>query len=134
MISEFLEIISREMKKIEVPYALHRWTGIVPNLYAIGEFMELPQTTEDFACEYTMMITITARERVPFATLDIYRDKIEQVFDPIEGLREKTYDNPSVNSVAIFYENAFLIETGEANLMRMQINLRIKQWKTFGGK
>ena len=133
MIADFLTIINREMKKIEVPYALHRWTGTVPNLYAIGEFMESPRTTEDFACEYTMMITITARERVLFATLEMYRDMIEQVFDPIEGLREKTYSG-SGGSVAIFYENAFLIETGEANLMRMQINLRIKQWKTFGGK
>lgn len=127
MTSQVLGIISNTINSV-VPYEFGRWSGNVPDTYCVGEYMTTPIATEDWAVESTMILTITTRGA--FQELLHVQRRISHAFDPLTGLRASTY----YGSVAIFYENAFPVETGEADLKRMQINLRIKQWKTFGGK
>lgn len=118
-----LTVIKNELKNIGVPYEYMRWTAPVNGAYFIGELTETPTLTEDGAKESTLLLTGTAKST--WSELERYRAKIEEHFPSVFGLRTST----ETGSIAIFYDNAFPVPTGEADLKRIQINLRIKEWK-----
>lgn len=118
-----LKTISEEMHSIGVPYEFMRWTSAVEYPYFIGEYSETPTVTEDGYKESTMMVTGTTRGS--WLELEQYKAKIENHFPAVYGLRKTT----PTGSVTIYYENSFPVDTGEADLKRIQVNLRIKEWK-----
>lgn len=118
-----LGILATELNSIDVPYAFMEWTDAVQYPYFIGEYTETPPTGEDGGKEVTFLLTGTTKGS--WLELEQFRDTIEKHFHPISGLRKSTSDG----GVAIYYENSFPVPTGEADLKRIQINLRIKQWK-----
>ena len=121
-----LGIIQNELASIGVPYEFMRWTSSVQYPYFVGEYAELPPVTEDGYKETTFIITGTTNTNEgTWLELEQFRAKIENHFDPIYGLRKSTDNGVSV----IYYENSFPVPTGEADLKRLQINLKIKQWK-----
>ena len=124
MIDTILGIIKDEMNIIDVPYGFMRWaSSTVPKRYWIGEYTESPPLTEDGYKEFTLMLTGTTQGS--WALLSQDRATIEGHFPSIEGLRITT----DHGAVAIFYENSIPVPTGDANLKRIQVNLRIKAWK-----
>ncbi len=124
MIETALGIAKDELKKIDVPYEFMRWTSeIIPDRYWIGEFSETPTDTEDGYEESTLLLTGTTRNSWSVLMQD--RDKIKHHFPKEYGNRFST-DN---GAVVFFYENALPLPTGEADLKRIQINIRIKTWK-----
>lgn len=123
MIEKALGITKDELKTIDVPYEFMRWTSTVEDRYWVGEFTETPTDTEDGYEEGTLILTGTTRSS--WLALMQDREKIKDHFPNISGFR-KTTDN---GIVVIFYENALPVPTGEADLKRIQINLRIKAWK-----
>ena len=118
-----LGIISTELNRIGVPYEFMEWTDPVQYPYFVGEYQEVPVTAEDGGKESTFLLTGTIKGT--WLELEQSRSKVENLFHPICGLRVQTEDG----GVAIFYENSFPVPTGEADLKRIQINIRIKQWK-----
>ena len=121
-----LEIVNTELNSIDIPYAFMRWNFNCPDVYFVGECSEVPAVTEDGAKEYTMILTGTiVTIDGTWGELDQFREKIENHFPSVYGLR-KSKGNVAV---VIMYENSFPVPTGEANLKRIQINLRIKEWK-----
>ena len=124
MIEATLGIVKDGMKILDVPYAFMRWTSeIIPNRYWIGEFTESPTNTEDGYENYTIILTGTTNDL--WSVLMEDREKIKDYFTKISGLRMIT----GAGAVVIFYDNAFPVPTGDANLKRMQINLQVKTWK-----
>ena len=125
MIETALGIVKDEMKSIDVPYEFMMWTSDVNGRYWIGEYLEIPTETEDGAKEYTLILTGTTRN----SWMELIQDgaKIEDHFPAIGGLRKNT----EKGAVVIFYENSSPIPTGEQDLKRIQVNLRIKAWKGF---
>ena len=123
MIEKALGIVHDELKKIDVPYEFMRWTSLVKDRYWIGEFTETPTDTEDGYEETTLILTGTTKDN--WAVLMQDRAKIKDHFPKIGGFRIPTENGV----VVIFYDNAFPVPTGEANLKRIQINLQIKAWK-----
>lgn len=123
MIEKVLGIFENELTKIAVPYEFLRWTADVEDRYWVGEYSEIPTDSEDGYKEISLILTGTARGSMFVLHQD--RAKIEGHFPSIGGLRLTT----DKGAVAIFYENSFPVPTGEANLNRMQINLRVKAWK-----
>ena len=124
MIETILGIIKDETKTIDVPYAFMRWaSNTAPNRHWIGEYTESPTLTEDGAEEYELLLTGTTKGTWSLLMQD--SEKIESHFPRIEGLRKTT----EKGAVAIFYENSLPVPTGEADLKRIQVNLRIKAWK-----
>ena len=123
MIETALGIANEELKNIDVPYEFMRWTSPVEDRYWVGEFTETPTDTEDGYEEGTLILTGTTKNS--WAVLMQDRVKIKDHFPNIGGLRKAT-DN---GVVVIFYDNAFPVPTGEADLKRIQINLQIKAWK-----
>ena len=123
MIGTILGIVSKEMQNIDVPYEYMRWTSNVQYPYWIGEYSETTTDTEDGYNEYTLMVTGTTKGT--WLELEEQRAKIKDHFPQIGGLRIAT----EKGVVVIFYENSFPVDTGEAELKRIQINLHIKSWK-----
>lgn len=124
MIETILGIIKDELKSIDVPYEFMRWTSTTnPEKYWIGEYTESPVFTEDGSEEYSLILTGTTKA----SWLELMQDmaKIKDHFPTVGGLRKTT----DIGAVVIFYENNFPVPTGDANLKRIQVNLRIKAWK-----
>lgn len=122
MIETALGIAQDELKNIGVPYEFMRWTSTVTDRYWVGEFTESPTITEDGYEEGTLILTGTTKGA--WAVLMSDRAKIKDKFSPIGGLR--TFNN---GAVVIYYDYAMPIPTGDDNLKRFQVNLRIKAWK-----
>jgi hypothetical protein len=118
-----LGIIKEKLNSIGVPYEFMRWTDPVHYPYFVGEYTEIPPIAEDGGKEATVILTGTTKGS--WLELEQSRSKIEELFHPVCGLRVQVADG----GVAIFYENSFPVPTGEADLKRIQINLRIKKWK-----
>ena len=118
-----LGIIKDELNSLAVPYEFMEWTDPVQYPYWVGEFTEVPTITEDGYKESTVILTGTTKGS--WMELEETRSKIEKHFPSAYGLRKSTADG----AVAIYYENSFPVPTGEADLKRLQVNLKIKQWK-----
>ena len=118
-----LGIIATELNSIGVPYEFMRWTSAVEYPYFIGEFTETPTMREDGYREGTLMVTGTTTGS--WMDLEQYRAKIEKHFPSIFGLRLATDDG----AVVIHYGHSFPVDTGEADLKRIQINLDVREWR-----
>ena len=121
---EKLKFIKEQMDTIAVPYEFGEWTSAVKYPYFVGEVTENPITTEDGLEESTMILTGFHRgdSRLP---LEEAKQKIKMHFHPIVGKRAKT----DSGSIAVFFDGAFYIPSGESQLKKIQINLKIKEWK-----
>lgn len=118
-----LKFINEQMQNIEVPYEFDMWTSDVIYPYYVGEISESPIVTEDGYEESTLMLT--GFNRGKYIDLEIGKEKIKKHFDPIYGLRSTT----DSGAIAVFYNGAFNVPSGEADLKKIQINLLIKEWK-----
>ena len=118
-----LKFINDQMDILSVPYEFGEWTQAVKSPYFVGEITEEPSTTEDGLEESTMILTGFTRGK--FIELEREKNKIKQHFNHIHGLRADT-DN---GSIIVFFDGSFYIPTGEADLKKIQINLKIKEWK-----
>ena len=118
-----LKFINEQMGVIAVPYEFGQWSSDVAYLYFVGEVTEDTIMTEDGAEESTLLLT--GWHRGSFVDLETVKAKIKNHFHPIYGLRGST----DGGAIAVFYDNAFSVPSGEAGLKKMQINLKIKEWK-----
>ena len=118
-----LKFINDQMGEITVPYEFGEWTSVVKYPYWVGEITEEPPNTEDGAEESTLILT--GFNRGNYIDLEKDKAKIKKHFHSIHGLRAKT----GSGSIAVFFDGAFYVPTNEAELKRIQINLKIKEWK-----
>ena len=118
-----LKFISEQMDMIAVPYEFMQWTSDVKYPYFVGEITEHPTTTEDGFEESTLLLTGFSRGK--FIDLETVKNKIKSHFSPVHGLRAQT----DSGTIAVFFDGAFYVPTGEAELKKIQINLKIKEWK-----
>lgn len=115
--------IDREMAGIAVNYELGEWRSAPKYPYFMGEFTEEPITTEDGAEESTLILSGFNRGR--YIALEEAKKKIKKHFPAIEGLRAST----DSGAIAVFFDGSFPIPTGEADFHRIEIHLKIKEWK-----
>jgi hypothetical protein len=118
-----LKFINEQMDMISVPYQFGEWSSSVVYPYGVGEITEDPITTEDGAEHSTLLLTFFNRGNM-IDLLEI-KEKIKKHFDPIYGLRGDT----NGGSIAVFYDGFFPIPSGEADLKKIQINIKINEWK-----
>lgn len=118
-----LKFINEQMDILAVPYEFGEWTSEIQYPYSVGEITEDPVTTEDGLEESTLILTCFHRGK--YIDLETVKEKIKKHFNPITGLCEKT----DSGSIAVFFDGSFPIPTGEADLKKLQINLKIKEWK-----
>ena len=118
-----LKFINEQMDSIAVPYEFGEWSSPVSYPYGVGEITEDPITTEDGAEQSTLLLTYFNRGKL-IDLLEI-KEKIKKHFNPIDGLRGETEGG----AIAVFYDGFLTIPSGEADLKKIQINLKIKEWK-----
>lgn len=118
-----LKFINEQMEAIGIPYELGQWSSKIQHQYWVGEFTEEPTTTEDGLEQSTLLLTGTNRGE--YMTLEAGKEKIRKHFDPKDGLIAET----DSGVIAVFFDGSFPVPTGEADLKRIQVNLRIKEWK-----
>ena len=111
------------MDMISVPYEFGEWTSPVSYPYGVGEITEDTITTEDGAEQSTLLLTFFNRGKM-IDLLEI-KEKIKKHFPPIYGLRGKTEGG----AIAVFYDGFMMIPSGEADLKKIQINLKVFEWK-----
>lgn len=120
-----LKFISDQMSALGINYEFNEWTSDnIPYPYFVGEeFREDEALTEDGAETSTMLLA--GFHRGSYLVLEEAKNKIKKHFNPIHGLRTAT----DSGSIAVFFAGAFNIPSGEADLKKIQITLKIKEWK-----
>lgn len=121
-----LKFINKEMDALSVPYefggVLH---SKVAYPYGVGEIIEETPLNEDGAEESTLLLTFWHRGKGGLLELEKIKSKIKKHFHPIYGLRGET----DSGTIAVFFDTAFPVPSGEAGIYKIQINLKIKEWK-----
>ena len=118
-----LKFINKEMDALAVPYQYGEWQGRETYPYGVGEISAFTPLNEDGAEESTLLLTFWHRGAL--IELEKIVNKLKKHFHPIYGLRGDT----DSGTIAVFYDSAFSVPSGEADLKKMQINLKIKEWK-----
>lgn len=118
-----LNFINEQMSILAVPYEFGEWTQDIQYPYFVGELTEDEPMTEDGA--ETSTLILTGFHRGKRIVLEEVKEKIKKHFSTINGLRAAI----DSGAIAVFYGGAFFIPSGEADLQKIQINLKIKQWK-----
>ena len=125
MTKQVLKFINDELVKLGVNYEFGEWSEEnVPTTYFIGEYQEEEPLNEDGLQDTTFILTGTTRSTL--LGLEDIKEKIENNFPQIEG---KTAVLENGSGIAVFYSNSFSVPTGNDELKRIQINLKIKEWK-----
>ena len=117
------KFISEQMDMLAVPYEFGKWTSEVKYPYFVGEITETPTMTEDGKEESTMILT--GFHRGKHIDLETVKEKIKRHFNPITGACAAT----DSGSIAVFFDGSFYVPTGEADMKKIQINLKIIEWK-----
>lgn len=118
-----LQFIAQQLESLSVPYEFGQWSSDVRYPYFVGEITEDPITTEDGNEDSTLLLT--GFHRGQFDDLETVKETIKRHFCPICGLCART----DSGSIAVFFDGSTYVPTGEADLKRIQINLKIKEWK-----
>ena len=117
------DFINQQLHSIGIPYEFGECSE-VKYPYFVGE----QSTPEEIVSEdgkETTTFFITGFHRGKFAELELAKEKIKRLFNPITGLRAEI----GSGSIAVFFDGSFYLPTGEADLKKIQINLKILEWK-----
>lgn len=123
MTIQVLKIISEDMTDNGINYELGSWTGDIVYPYFVGEYQEIPITSESGMQETTFLLTGFTRGSL--LELEEAKEKIKKVYNKVHGKRAIAETG---DAVAIFYETSLNIPTGDAELKKIQITLSIKEW------
>ena len=115
--------VNNELGVIAIPYEFGEWASDVRYPYYVGEITEEPTITEDGAEQSTLILTGFHRGKL--IKLEQDKERIKKHFHPIYGLR----GNTDSGAIAVFFDGSFYVPTGEANLKKIEIHLKIKEWK-----
>ena len=119
-----LKFISERLKAADIPYCFEEWTKEIQSPYFVGEYTESESMNEDGESESTFILTGTSRDS--WLSLETEKEKIRNIFPDIGAtaiLEDKT-------GIAVFYTSAMPVPTGTDELKRIQINLKVKEWRT----
>lgn len=124
MTKEALNYISSFIRDIGMEYDFKQWNDSeVPETYWIGDYLEIDTSNEYGLEECTFMVTGTTNRE--FLELERVKEKIKNAVSN-EG---KTDILPSGSGIAMIYIGAQPLPSVEYGTHRIQIDLRIKEWR-----
>ena len=118
-----LGYIEQELRKISVPYEFGQWTKAVKYPYFVGELGQDNITAEDGVFETPFILNGWNRGKT--LDLEVIKEKVIKHFNPIYGLRIPT----ETGALIITYESANYIPQNDSDLKKIEINLKITEWK-----
>lgn len=118
-------VISDILKAIGIEYGFMTYNKKpIRYPYFVGEYTETEPYTEDGMEESEFLLTGFTRDT--WLSLEEAKNKIKKQFDPITGRCGITDDG---GAIAVFYAGSRPVPTGDAELKRIEITLKIKEWK-----
>lgn len=119
-----LKFIKGELLGLGIPYEFMEWTSSpIPKTYWVGEYSEVAPVNEDGEFESTFILTGTTKRK--YLDLETVKEQIRNHF-PEYGLTEIL---PNGWGIAVMFETSFPVPAVEEGVHRMQITLRVKEWK-----
>lgn len=123
MTIEALDVMKNAMAEMGLEYSFMKRKSEPVYPYFTGEYQEIEPLNED-GLEESLFI-LNGFSRGEAMLLEEAKAKIKEKFNPRDGLIVTT---ESGSVVAIFYSNSLPVETEDAELERIQINLDVKEW------
>ena len=118
-----LKYVADLMWSLDIPYEFMRWnTGIPPDVYFVGEYIESPSMTKEENGFQESTFILRGFTRQDWLMLERAKAKIEANV-------AKTAILDDGSGIAVFYESASPVPTGDAELKSIKINLNIQEWK-----
>lgn len=117
-----LSTMKNELSNLGINYQFGEWEGDIVYPYFVGEYIESESFTEDNLEDIEFILTGFARGQGSYLKLENIKNKIKKrFFNGVTVLKNN-------KAVTIFYGNSIsAIPTGELELKKIQINLKIKQ-------
>jgi hypothetical protein len=116
-----LNFLENKISNLNIPYEFGGWSDdTIPDPYFVGEYIETESATkeEDGHQDSTFILTGTGRSWMGLINA---KETIEKNITQTAILEDKT-------GVAVFYTNSLIVPTGDAELKRIQINLKVSEW------
>ena len=123
MTIEALEYLNNQLSDLGIPYEFMEWNSDLQFPFFIGEYTETEPVNEDGYLESTMILTGTTN--TSFLDLENVKETIRNHFTA-EG-KETILESGS--GLAVSYAGAFAIPSEDETIHRLQINLRIPEWR-----
>ena len=121
MTIDSLKFISDTLTGAGINYEFWEWTSPVTYPYFVGEYSESEPVNEDGMQESEVILNGFTREA--YLELETAKSKIEKLFSNMATIL------PNGNGLAIFYAGSFVVPTGDEELKKIEIHLRINEWK-----
>ncbi len=122
-----LKLINSAMQAMGFKYGFIEYAAgageRLPETYFTGEYQELEGDNE--AGEEESIFLLTGFSREGWGVLEQAKEKIREYFSAGTGRLENT----DSGSAAVFYENSFPVPVENEELKRIQINLKVKEWR-----
>ena len=118
-----LAFIDKLMESLGIPYAFGEWNKKPPDdYYFTGDYIEEEsRTKEENGYQPT---TFILRGHTRKSKLLLERAKAK-----IENAAMKTAILPNGDGIAVFYDSASPVPTGDMELKSIKINLKIQEWR-----
>ena len=123
MTSAVLEVVASGMSEIGLNYAFMEWKDTPKYPYFTGEYQEIEPYSEDGMQECDFILT--GWHRGSWLELETAKEKIENYFYR-DG---RTAIASNGNAVVVFYSRSDFIPSGDAELKKIEIRLKAKEWK-----
>ena len=118
-----LAYIKNLLDSIGIEYEFMRWnSGIPPDPYFVGEYIETPSMTREENGHQETTFILRGFTKKDWLLLEEAKEKIEKNATQTAILSDGT-------GIAVFYESATVVPTGDADLKSIKINLNIQEWK-----
>lgn len=121
MNAEVLKLIDQTLTESGINYEFMEWNSNIVYPYFTGEYSEQEPTTEDGMIETTFILNGFTRKT--WSGLEQAKDTIIGLFSDLYAILD------SDQGVAISYAGSLVIPTEDSELKRIQINLKIKEWR-----
>lgn len=118
-----LSYISKLLTDAKIPYSFVQWNKEVEYPYFVGEYLESEPLNEDGETNTDFILTGTTN--ASWLTLERYKQAVINMFT-YEGITHIFDDG---TAIAVMYADSQPVPTNTDDLKRIQINLKIKEWR-----
>ena len=117
-----LAYVANLMQSVGIPYEFMRWNTPPPDdYYFVGEYIEVPSPTKEESGKQETTFILRGYTRGSWFLLEQAKAKIEKNC-------AKTAILPDGTGIAVFYDSATVVPTGDNELKSIKINLTIQEW------
>lgn len=117
-----LAYIADLMQSMGIPYDFMRWNTEPPDdYYFVGEYIEEPSLTKQESGKQDTTFILRGFTRGSWLLLEQAKAKIEKNC-------AKTAILANGSGIAVFYDSATVVPTGDSELKSIKINLTIQEW------